>query len=537
MLPVREYDVHGRVCESKAGAKAKTGAGSDSVSDVHVSIPTLRADPLTAPYLFYDQEDRFARGAGCRYYCLRGPAFLWAALRGFFVGFFCYAGVFLAALAAWFTCRRPLVEQPAEALSDAAFLRLLTEQHPFSSFVERDEDEKGTGGWRVSTRPLERAHSIVAWQRRVPTVSCVVHLTEDRRQFRSIEVRRHRAGAGAGAGAGSGTWALERVDPMMRGEWEAAKVHCLQGLYFLIQFARHPMLHFPQEVLFAALDTVWPDPGHRLRQLVAPHLEFTREVNTAVLKGQNSVLYGPDSCCCFDALPMERGEAQQLFYVAGEPTANPAARLPPPASSASSSDIDPLPLDVVPYAYGLPPTLHEGRGVYLAFQAFVREILANQTRPEDDRRFLALMRSRLDTRGWPADLTVSDLLADILFKSSFQHSYEHAAVADVPLRAHPFPIGRSPFFSDQDLDTDLSLVAPDAEVTVVGCGFCKYACYSSCFEAWTRSCWYDTRLLTTTYAFEPAGAELKLRADAFRAELRDAIPEALRDRIATGIES
>jgi hypothetical protein len=389
-----------------------------------------------------------------------------------------------------------------ESVSDAEFLRLLTTVHPFSSFLEADLLQEG---WILSTRPLERAQMNVAFGKRVPIVSCVVRFTPDKRQIRGVEMRRWNER--------SKTYELEPIDFRASGDWSAAKIHTLSGLYFLIQFARHPVMHFSQEVLLAALDRVWPDPNHVVRLLMAPHVRFTKETNTVVLKGNYSVLQGDDSCCCWDAMPMSRTDAQSLFYIAGESTLSPTATIS-------------LPTGTSPHMYGLPRSLDSyGLPTYRAIQAFTQEIVESRITPTEEQLFVTVMRQRLDTRTWPVTIRAHQLLADFIFKGSFQHAWEHEMVARVPLRSHPFRLGFSPAFPDPNEADEAQ--ASDWDLA-------KYACYRACFERWTRSVWFDTLLVNVQYGFPQQ--ELQDRAHRFRTELRKCIPEDMVDRMPTSIE-
>lgn len=483
------------------------------------------------PYPFFSPADPSLRGHRATHRCCRAPAFcytsmwllisccncyLWQALMVmckmliiFIVRIGMYPEIQLYPTKDDISNNSDMVD--VQSISDDEVVRLVSSWHPYTKLLEctnQTDHASGERIWLMTTHWVEG----ITQNNGEPLIGVRMELGSTSGSETVLAPARIRSLTVTRWNALEGQYSPQKIETPS--DWEAAKIHLVSNCHYLIKFAMHPMLHFSQEIVVPVFERVFTDTHHPVRQFLSPHAHFALTVNECVLMGSKSVLNGPDSCFLWDVQPLLRTEVQKLF----------------------DSDLIRSPVDRaaqrVPYSFGLdrsfPPAI---RTVYEAFQTIVRNTCLRQITVDEAHDFFVRIvdHHRLNL---PANLprtpeSVALVLADFCFKCSVEHSWDHYALGRLPVAQQPMDICQSPFYRMQENQSSHARTHTWSHP--------KQACYRECFEFWTRSCLYESRLIQVKYGFE-SDAHGKQESDRFRHTLARAIPEEMHSHICQSIE-
>lgn len=424
-----------------------------------------------------------AQGSAAAFCCLRGPAYLWSFLTSMFSCCGCFLWTALQSALCGGYCFHAC-KPHAKTMSEEQVTRLFTETYPFTELVT----EAGGGAepsWVVDTRAVAQVQQTSG----EPLVGI-------RAVWRgSLLIEMTASGTNAGG-------LIRRSDSI---RWNAALVHLVSSASYLIKFSYHPRLHFVQSVIIPAIQRWFPQPESTIRQLVDVHTEFAQQVSYNVLFTKDSVLQGPESCCCWNVQPATIDEIVKLF---------------------------PVMRGAEPYKMGVPARLRDPYlSVYQEIVRFVTELVRFEKangRWQDPKPMMDWLKPYLgDSIGDDATL----FLADFIWKVSIDHGLHHENFSSgIDVRSAPMDIAASPFYTQTENQVNGS-------VRLGVCSLVKQHVYSEMFDKWTNDrVFHDSRTILVRYPFERSSVELSRLASQFRLNLQRLIPEPMHGRLSKSIE-
>ena len=416
---------------------------------IGIDIKELKHAPEAGPYLI--DKDFPTRKQKCAFYCCRMPTYFCSILETILSFIFCFS---------W--CRKTY-----HIPSDKQIQTIFRTNWPYSALLDSSATSNATGvtAFTLDTRIMNETHPFKGYR----VKGLLAHFDSDYKLFK-MEIEPCAAKG------------LPITVTNMDRQWEMCKLFMMQGANCLIKFARHPILHFPQNAFILTFEKSFEE-NSIIRKLLKPHYEFTLFINDAVIETKGSVLNAHRStCCCWDAQTFPRKDVSTLLNYGYKKWIGPSFG-----------------------ASHLPPTFQEA---YATIETFVRGILNTVPQDAPSRKYevLSAWVNLLLThtsyyRFTPEQLTkenieetVCQLCTDFIFKVSILHSYEHHGVAKVGVYIQPMSI--------RDFHSTW-LQPPCCSWKVVSLGdLFRHSIYNSVFVKWCNNrLYYNTCLDKVQYAF------------------------------------
>jgi hypothetical protein len=303
--------------------------------------------------------------------------------------------------------------------------------------------------------------------------------------------------------------------------WEAAKLFALQAIHYFILMNNHAIIHFQEEKVTAATKLFFPK-DHEIYQLISPHVDFTTEIDSLVLKSRTSPLFSRDTALCFyDAHTMNREGCQAFLNQCFEKAKHSPRSLtdvPDPGLQPHYNAIHELCKKVVHSTLERISAISE-----VASRNEEYSKLQNWTDFLERHLFYKPINSELDIAGILDSKKLILYLVRNIFDISILHSADHYFMTASDQRIHPFSIC-TPWSYDMDLPKKWNFGICNSSAKVVPLwNWLKQLMYISLFsEWWNNRLYWDSRLIKTTYKFK--NAALQAAAKKFR-ETLTAIPD------------